>query len=89
MAPAWAARTVWVVIADRHPRLADVFPDLVSDIVQALSVEGPDSFVETFKDLPVLRLPPRRATHPPAPAHHPRHQTQMIYLNGIGVNHQG
>ncbi|WP_345456835.1 hypothetical protein [Actinoallomurus oryzae] len=39
------------MIADRHPRLADVFPDLVSDIAQALSVEGPDSFVETFKDL--------------------------------------
>jgi hypothetical protein len=36
---------------DGLPRLADVFPDLVSDIAQALSVEGPDSFVETFTDL--------------------------------------
>ncbi|MCO5994624.1 hypothetical protein [Actinoallomurus rhizosphaericola] len=35
---------------DRHPRLADVFPDLVSDIAQALSAEGPDSFVELFKN---------------------------------------
>jgi hypothetical protein len=39
------------VTADRHPRLADVFPGVVSDIVRALSVDGPDSFVESFQNL--------------------------------------
>ncbi|WP_345433979.1 hypothetical protein [Actinoallomurus vinaceus] len=38
--------------SDRRPRLADVFPGLVSDIVQALSVEGAaESFTTTFKNL--------------------------------------
>jgi hypothetical protein len=46
------ARTVLAVTADQRPRLADVFCDLVSDITRALSVEGPASFVETFKNLP-------------------------------------
>jgi hypothetical protein len=33
--------------------LADVFPELVSDIIRALSIEGPesDSFAEIFKGL--------------------------------------
>ncbi|MDN3352905.1 hypothetical protein [Actinomadura sp. DC4] len=38
---------------DRRPRLADVYPGLVADIVRALRLEGPKSasFAETFQEL--------------------------------------
>jgi hypothetical protein len=41
-----------MVAVDHHPHLADVFPELVSDVVQALITEGsPDGFPEIVKNL--------------------------------------